>query len=102
MLSIFSSEKLNTASFFCIFITEINRNIFLSRIRETKTAHFGSGSGQYKLPSIVGCVEAGKSVDVDRTTDSNRDTALTLGCAGGHTDMVRLLLSRGAQIGETK
>lgn len=38
-------------------------------------------------------------MDVDSETDSNHDTALTLACAGGHEDLVELLLSRGADIG---
>lgn len=39
-------------------------------------------------------------MDVDSETDSNHDTALTLACAGGHEDLVELLLSRGADIGK--
>lgn len=38
------------------------------------------------------------AMDVDGETDSNHDTALTLACAGGHEDLVELLLSRGADI----
>lgn len=37
-------------------------------------------------------------VDVDSETDSNHDTALTVACAGGHEELVALLLSRGANI----
>ena len=38
-------------------------------------------------------------VDLDSETDSNHDTALTLACAGGHEELVTLLINRGANIG---
>jgi ankyrin repeat domain-containing protein 17 len=38
-------------------------------------------------------------VDLDSETDSNHDTALTLACAGGHEELVTLLLEKKAQIG---
>lgn len=38
------------------------------------------------------------SVELDAQTESNHDTALTLACAGGHAELVTLLLSRGADI----
>lgn len=31
-------------------------------------------------------------------TESNHDTALTLACAGGHEELVSVLISRGANI----
>ena len=37
------------------------------------------------------------SVEIDGHTDSNHDTALTLSCAGGHEELVTLLLSRSVQ-----
>lgn len=39
-----------------------------------------------------------RTIDVDSETDSNHDTALTLACAGGHEELVELLLTRGAGI----
>ena len=41
---------------------------------------------------------ASNNVDLDSETDSNHDTALTLACAGGHEELVNLLISRGANI----
>jgi ankyrin repeat domain-containing protein 17 len=36
--------------------------------------------------------------DVDQQTESNHDTALTLAAAGGHDELVRLLLAKNADI----
>ncbi|XP_075065851.1 ankyrin repeat and KH domain-containing protein 1 isoform X2 [Mixophyes fleayi] len=38
------------------------------------------------------------SVDIDAHTESNHDTALTLGCAGGHEELVSVLITRCANI----
>ncbi|KAG9491181.1 hypothetical protein GDO78_006514 [Eleutherodactylus coqui] len=38
------------------------------------------------------------SVDIDAHTETNHDTALTLGCAGGHEELVSVLITRCANI----
>lgn len=38
------------------------------------------------------------AIDVDQQTDSNHDTALTLAAAGGHDELVTLLLTKEADI----
>uniref|UniRef100_A0A9J8C895 Ankyrin repeat and KH domain containing 1 n=1 Tax=Cyprinus carpio carpio TaxID=630221 RepID=A0A9J8C895_CYPCA len=38
------------------------------------------------------------SVDIDAHTESNHDTALTLACAGGHEELVSVLIAREANI----
>ena len=55
----------------------------------------------YQQPAGAAEVAGAASVvDLDTETDSNHDTALTLACAGGHEELVKLLLERGAAIGE--
>lgn len=56
----------------------------------------GYTTNQQVPPAPFSCME------VDSETDSNHDTALTLACAGGHEDLVDLLVSRGADIGKRK
>jgi len=51
-------------------------------------------TGTYPAPPL----QLSACMDVDSETDSNHDTALTLACAGGHEELVELLLSRGADI----
>ena len=38
------------------------------------------------------------AVDIDQATESNHDTALTIAAAGGHDELVQLLLARNADI----
>ena len=37
-------------------------------------------------------------IDLDSCTESNHDTALTVACAGGHEELVKLLIEKGAHI----
>jgi ankyrin repeat domain-containing protein 17 len=37
-------------------------------------------------------------IDLDTFTESNHDTALTVACSGGHEDLVKLLIEKGAHI----
>lgn len=38
------------------------------------------------------------AIDIDQQTESNHDTALTLAAAGGHDELVELLLAHGSSI----
>lgn len=48
--------------------------------------------------SPQGTPQAYSLLEVDAQTEANHDTALTLACSGGHTELVSLLLSRRANI----
>uniref|UniRef100_A0A2M4DQL5 Putative rtk signaling protein mask/unc-44 n=1 Tax=Anopheles darlingi TaxID=43151 RepID=A0A2M4DQL5_ANODA len=57
---------------------------------------FPGGAGL--IPAQGGMALPERTIDVDSETDSNHDTALTLACAGGHEELVELLINRGANI----
>lgn len=67
-----------------------------------------AGQNQYQYDqlqsyaNIPGSTSTGttteKAIEIDSETDSNHDTALTLACAGGHEELVELLLNRKANI----
>ncbi|KAK9744180.1 Ankyrin repeats (3 copies) [Popillia japonica] len=62
----------------------------------TAVTQYGSTPNQACVPGTL--PPAGYGMDVDSETESNHDTALTLACAGGHEELVELLLQRGADI----
>lgn len=55
---------------------------------------YNNANNQQSCPNPI----VSPSLDVDSETESNHDTALTLACAGGHEELVELLLNRGADI----
>ncbi|XP_045468094.1 ankyrin repeat domain-containing protein 17-like isoform X2 [Harmonia axyridis] len=55
---------------------------------------YNNANNQQPCPNPI----VAPSLDVDSETESNHDTALTLACAGGHEELVELLLNRGADI----
>ena len=55
-----------------------------------------SGSGG--SPSLPSSSSYEAAIEIDQHTESNHDTALTLAAAGGHDELVELLLARGANI----
>nr|XP_018668743.1 ankyrin repeat domain-containing protein 17 isoform X3 [Ciona intestinalis] len=57
------------------------------------------GPGFAPIPgNIPGNVTPSNFLEIDGHTESNHDTPLTLACAGGHEDLVQLLIERGANI----
>jgi hypothetical protein len=38
------------------------------------------------------------AIDIEQETESNHDTALSVAAAGGHDDLVKLLLQRGSEL----
>lgn len=59
-------------------------------VQQNSVANVDSGLGPVNPPY--------SSMDVDSQTESNHDTALTLACAGGHAELVSLLLTKNADI----
>eukprot|EP00118_Oscarella_pearsei_P003104 m.12968 g.12968 ORF g.12968 m.12968 type:complete len:2147 (+) comp24414_c0_seq2:49-6489(+) len=58
------------------------------------------GDPPWSLPHAAAAAAAATAngPDIDMQTESNHDTALTLACAGGHDDLVELLLRKGADL----
>ncbi|XP_076823769.1 ankyrin repeat domain-containing protein 17-like isoform X2 [Clavelina lepadiformis] len=58
--------------------------------------------GQAQLPPVPAFVPSQTlmpyHLEIDGHTESNHDTPLTLACAGGHYELVQLLIARGANI----
>lgn len=64
-------------------------------LRQTSTPNTNTAMQQLAIRTQPG---PDKKIDVDSETDSNHDTALTLACAGGHEELVELLIQRNASI----
>lgn len=64
-------------------------------MRQTTSNNQNTSMQQLAISTQAG---ADKTIDVDTETDSNHDTALTLACAGGHEELVELLIQRDANI----
>ncbi|XP_017781821.1 PREDICTED: ankyrin repeat domain-containing protein 17-like isoform X2 [Nicrophorus vespilloides] len=69
------------------------------------TQYGSTAASQYANAVVSTATAASPSVppvnfcmDVDSETESNHDTALTLACAGGHEELVELLIARGSNI----
>lgn len=66
--------------------------------RQTSSINQTSALQQQQLAVGAAQTATDKTIDVDSETDSNHDTALTLACAGGHEELVELLIQRDANI----
>uniref|UniRef100_A0ABM0GZC7 Ankyrin repeat domain-containing protein 17-like n=1 Tax=Saccoglossus kowalevskii TaxID=10224 RepID=A0ABM0GZC7_SACKO len=64
------------------------------------TSPVSSNGSPHISPQVSGNVSPAmfSAVEIDAQTESNHDTALTLACAGGHEELVTLLLRKGAYI----
>uniref|UniRef100_W8AVD4 Ankyrin repeat and KH domain-containing protein mask n=3 Tax=Ceratitis capitata TaxID=7213 RepID=W8AVD4_CERCA len=67
-------------------------------LRQTPAGSQANTTNQQQYQQTVATTTLDKTIDVDSETDSNHDTALTLACAGGHEELVQLLLNRNANI----
>lgn len=72
----------------------------MDKIRRERKTIARQSSTINQTQSALNAAQTGvdKTIDVDSETDSNHDTALTLACAGGHEDLVELLIQRDANI----
>ena len=60
----------------------------------SQSTHISDATSNTALPHL----QFPNRIDINCETESNHDTALTLSCAGGHEELVTLLLHRGANI----
>ncbi|XP_077999520.1 ankyrin repeat domain-containing protein 17-like isoform X2 [Glandiceps talaboti] len=87
--------------------TEVQaQNVAIPNVLSPATPHtpntspVSSSMSPHVSPQVSGHVSPAlyPAVDIDAQTESNHDTALTLSCAGGHDELVSLLLAKSATI----
>uniref|UniRef100_G1U0F7 Ankyrin repeat and KH domain containing 1 n=1 Tax=Oryctolagus cuniculus TaxID=9986 RepID=G1U0F7_RABIT len=72
--------------------TGSNSSQTADRFAPESCSQTSSNVASQSVPSVY------PSVDIDAHTESNHDTALTLACAGGHEELVSVLIARDAKI----
>ena len=85
-----------------LILTEHDPTIVSSQPHESMDLPLPSSSSiccpEHSSSTALSHLRFQNRIDVDCETESNHDTALTLACAGGHEELVLLLLQRNANI----
>jgi len=84
-----------------ILVAEPARPLHDTLAHMTREEPVGECSSQPQIPTVPHSRVSPPpppAVFLNQQTDSNHDTALTIGCAGGHDDLVQVLLAKGSDI----